>query len=99
MATTLMNDRIPCRYRIAKYVEDEVRDEPINVGVILQSNRDYRTIFKFITEYSNSKLKNMSNEDIVLFKEISSNIEETISSKNKEPRGTLVSDLSNEIQH
>jgi hypothetical protein len=84
MATRLMNDRIPCGYIIVRYVEDEVRDEPINVGVILQSNRDYTTFSKFITEFSNPKLKNMSGENIVLLKKIWSNIERTISSNYKE---------------
>ena len=93
MATTLMKDRIPCRYVIVKYVEDEVRDEPINVGLILQSNRDYATFSKFITEYSSSKLKNVSGENIVLLKEIWSNIERTISSKHKE-KNTLDTILS-----
>lgn len=74
-----ITDRIPCRYIVARYVEDDVRDEPINLGVILQSQRDYEVTFKFITDYSYKALATSVNVNRSLLTQILKNIENEIS--------------------
>lgn len=50
MAVTITH-REPCRYLVVKYVDDEIRNEPINIGIILQSKKDFKTSTKFVTDY------------------------------------------------
>jgi len=52
---TSMPDRIPCKYTVVKFVPDLMRDEPVNVGIILQSQVDFETRFKSIADISISK--------------------------------------------
>ncbi len=101
----------PCRYLVAKYVGDDVRDEPINIGIIIQSENNRKTISKFITNYNKIRT---GGEDVTILKEILEKIHHEISeSKDKkildkialkytgkikftEPRPTLVDDLEHE---
>lgn len=105
------NERIPCRYFVAKYIGDEIRDEPINIGVLLQSHTN-ETKFKFITHCS--KIRTASEEPTFL-KQILENIQNEISKSGEhgmldkivskyqgkvrftEPRGTLVKSLDDEL--
>ena len=42
---------VPCRYSVIKYVADEVRGEPINIGVLIQNRKNLETHCKFITRF------------------------------------------------
>ncbi|MCH7648862.1 MAG: DUF3037 domain-containing protein [Thaumarchaeota archaeon] len=44
--------QIPCKYSIVKYVADEVRDEPINIGVVLQAKDNQFNNCQFITRFN-----------------------------------------------
>lgn len=77
------NKRIPCKYIIAKYVDDEIRDEPVNVGVIIQSQENYEILSKFVTDYRSWKLKNASAESNTLLREMLMKIKEDVSSANQ----------------
>lgn len=53
MLTT--SKKLQCRYSVVKYVPDHVRDEPVNIGVLVESvdNRHYAS--EFITRFSTIK--------------------------------------------
>jgi len=104
---------IPCKYVVAKYVGDEVRDEPINVGIILQSQENNYTTSKFISRFSKIRT---TDEEPAFLKKIVENIYDNVSvNRNKknilydlaknfeskirftEPRGTLTKDITKEI--
>jgi hypothetical protein len=78
--TVSMTERIPCRYIVARYVEDDVRDEPVNLGIIVQSQKDYETICKFITHYSYKNLCGSANIKKSLVAGIMKKIEDEVSS-------------------
>ena len=42
---------VPYRYSVIKYVADEVRGEPINIGVLIQNRKNLETHYKFITRF------------------------------------------------
>jgi len=48
MSTKTISKSIPCRYSVVKFIEDEERDEPVNIGLILQSRKDNKIFTKFI---------------------------------------------------
>jgi hypothetical protein len=72
-------EMIPCRYLVVKYVEDDIRDEPINIGIILRSQNDRKTIFKFISCYRKLGIKR---EEIVFIKKVLNKIHNKISESN-----------------
>lgn len=95
-----------------KYVDDEVRDEPINIGIILQSKKNYKIATKFFNDYhklryhvSNSALVKIILESVS--DEIAKNDEKdiltSISSKFSgklrfsDYRGTLAKNLESEL--
>lgn len=51
MQTSVLK-QIPCKYSVVKYVADEVRNEPINVGIILQDKDNQHSNCRFITRFS-----------------------------------------------
>jgi len=55
-------NRIPCKYLVVKYVEDVDRDEPINIGIILQSKKNNQIYPKFISDFHKlrSRVENTS---------------------------------------
>lgn len=77
-------NEIPCKYIVAKYVDDEIRDEPVNIGIILQSQRNFRTTMRFATETPNWKLKNVSNESNFLLREMIKKLKEYADSYEKD---------------
>ena len=104
--------REPCRYLVVKYVDDEVKDEPINIGVILQSKKDFKISSKFVTDYTklryrvgNCSMVKLILESIVdeISKSKEKNILKKIESKYtgklrfSEYRGTLAKSLDNEV--
>lgn len=44
-------EKTACQYVVARFVPDEVRDEPINIGVILQSSSDKTSAFRFLSHF------------------------------------------------
>ncbi len=111
MATSLEH-RISCKYLVARYIGDEVRNEPINIGIILQSQKDYTTSARFITKFD--KIRTASEDSEFLQHILGKIYQEMQYSKEKnvldkifkryegkirftEPRGTLAINLENEI--
>ena len=45
--------QIPCQYIVARFVPDPVRDEPINVGVVLYRPDRRQLTWKFVTRFQN----------------------------------------------
>jgi hypothetical protein len=103
--------RLPCKYCVIKYVEDQDRDEPVNIGIILQSKIDREVSSRFIDyqklkhKFENSHLVKLLLENIQ--EEISTNysddIIKKISSKYEgklkfsEFRGTLAKSFDEEL--
>lgn len=112
--TVSLAERIPCRYLVVKYVDDDTRDEPINIGIIMQSQSNNKTISKFITNYHKIRT---GGEDISILKEILDNIHNEISGSSDknilekvstkysgkirftEPRGTLARNMDVEANY
>lgn len=44
--------KLQCRYSIVKYVADHVRDEPVNIGVLVESADNRHHDSEFITGFS-----------------------------------------------
>lgn len=74
----------PCKYSIVKYVADEVRNEPINIGIILQTKDKKQNKCRFITRFS--KIRTADEEPSFLRKVI-----EKIKEENS--KETLIDDL------
>lgn len=80
MATVISN-QIPSRFSVIKYVDDIDKDEPVNIGVILQSKNDNKFSIRFANyeklyrRFGNSRLLKLIIENI---------IEETTKSKDKD---------------
>lgn len=110
--TTSLAQRIPCRYVVAKYLGDEIRGEPINIGIIIQSQKDKKSLSKFITNYHRIRT---GGEDVSILKQILEKIYQEISESSEkdildkipskyngkirftEPRGTLAENMTNEL--
>ena len=50
-----MEERTACKYVVARFVPDEIRDEPINVGIILHALPSKEVKHHFIESYSHLK--------------------------------------------
>jgi hypothetical protein len=100
MATTLIKDSIPCRYIIAKYVEDEIKDEPINVGIIIQSQKDFTIVPRFVTNYLGWKLRYASSESTALVRGILKKLEKEILSTagNRDTLDKIISKYTGKIR-
>jgi len=107
-----ITQREPCRYLVVKYVDDEVKDEPINIGIILQSKKDFKISSKFVTDYQKLRYRvgNCSMVKLILesiVDEISKSKEKDILKKIEtkytgklrfsEYRGTLAKSLDKEV--
>ncbi len=107
-----VTQREPCRYLVVKYVDDEVKDEPINMGIILQSKKDFKISSKFVTDYQKLRYRvgNCSMVKLILESisdEISRSKEKDILKKISskftgklrftEYRGTLAESLDKEV--
>lgn len=78
--TVNVTERVPCRYVVARYVDDDVRDEAINLGVIVQSQQNFDAQCKFITQYRYKSLSTTASINNDLLKEILEKIERDVSS-------------------
>jgi hypothetical protein len=76
--TLSIADRIPCKYIVARYIEDDIRNEPINLGIIVQSQEDYEVSFKFITDYRFKSIASSVTVKKSLITDILKNIENEI---------------------
>jgi len=110
MATEL-TDTIPCRYYVMKYIPDEMLNEPVNIGIILQSKKDGEFVSHFINKQQ--KTRNHLGEIATLhlmierikgqISQSNENIIETLSKNYEgrilftEPRGTLAKDIHEHV--
>lgn len=106
-----VTQRLPCKYSVVKYVEDQDRDEPVNIGIILQSKMDRKVSSRFVDyqklkyKFENSHLIKLLLENIQeeISKNYSDDIIEKISSKYEGKlkfspfRGTLAKSFDDEI--
>ena len=102
--------QIPCKYSVVKYVADDVRDEPINVGIIIQDKDNQHNNCKFITRFSRIRT---ADEEPAFLKSVIEKIKEENSKETKiddlvikytgkirlsPPRVTLADDLHKEVK-
>jgi hypothetical protein len=71
---------IPCRFVVIKYVDDLVRDEPINVAVMLQSETTGETLFHSVGTHPDWLSRNSRIEDTTMMVEILKRMEEDVNS-------------------
>jgi hypothetical protein len=105
-----VTQRLPCKYSVVKYIEDVDRDEPVNIGIILQSKIDGKTSSRFIDykklqhKFENSHLVKLLLENIQeeISRDHSDNILDKISLKYEGKlrfssfRGTLAKNFEDE---
>lgn len=88
--------QIPCRYLVAKYVGDDIRDEPINVGIILQSRNTYEIKLRFITHFA--KIRTATEEPQFL-RQVLENIQNELArSRDKNALENIVSKYHGKIR-
>lgn len=80
MSTRLLDSKIRCKYLVIKFIEDEVKDEPINVGILLQSQDSNEILSKFITNYSRLKIANLRHPSRTILEGLLNRLEDSISS-------------------
>ena len=106
-----LSERIPCRYKVVKYIDDQEKFEPVNIGIILQSKTNNKTSTKFVDyrklryRFDNAPLIKLLleniNEEIV--KDQTKEVLDQIASKYTgklqftEYRGALAKSLSQEL--
>ncbi|MGC1928096.1 MAG: DUF3037 domain-containing protein [Candidatus Nitrosopolaris sp.] len=73
--------RTPCKFVIIKYVDDLVREEPVNVGVILQTEITHDTLFRSVATYPNWLSRNSRVENTTMMLEMLKRMEEEINSE------------------
>lgn len=98
--TVSIAERIPCKYVVARYVEDEVRDEPINLGVILQSQENFVAQCKFITSFKFKSISSNARVKNTILKETLDRIEREVASHDNDERllKHLVSEFNGKIK-
>jgi len=69
----------PCRFVVIKYIDDLVRDEPVNVGIMLQSKTE--TLFWSVATHTNSGSRNPRIENTTMMLEMLKRMEEDINSE------------------
>ncbi|MHB1907755.1 MAG: DUF3037 domain-containing protein [Nitrososphaerales archaeon] len=77
MMTDTQQEPIACKYVVLKYIPDLVRDEPINIGVIVQSQRNYNIVSEFITDFKFRHLEERLDINAEFLKEVTANIRES----------------------
>lgn len=73
--------RIPCRFVVIKYADDLVRDEPVNVGIMLQSKTTHETLFRSVATHTNWGSRNSRIENTTMMLEMVKRMEEDINSE------------------
>lgn len=71
----------PCRFVVIKYVDDLVRDEPVNVGVMLQSETTHEILFRSVATHANWGSRNSRIENTTMMLEMLKRMEEDINSE------------------
>jgi len=94
LSTISIKKRIPCKYSVARYVADEVRDEPINLGIVLQSNKISDKNCRFITRFS--KIRTATEEPTFL-KKVIEKIRNDVASSEKADLNEVVSKYHGKI--
>ncbi len=64
----------PCKYTVIRYVPNIVRDEPINIGVIVQSQKTLETESMFITDFKYRHLEDRLDINPEFLKELTETI-------------------------
>lgn len=110
---TKLTNHIPCKYVVARYIVNDIRNEPVNVGIIMQSQKDYKPYSKFVESFG--RIRDTGEDSKIIgkvlakiYQEVSESNDPKILNKiyqkyNKgkiqftEPRGTLVKNPNQEL--
>jgi hypothetical protein len=99
MSSTIMNN-ISCKYLVVKYVEDDVRDEPINVGIILQPQGSYEIVSKFITQYTRYRIGDLHQSSKTILESTLSRLQDQIGhiSKDEETLDKIIVNFQGKLK-
>lgn len=91
--TSLVSD-IPCKYLVVKYVENKIKDEPMNVGIILQSQKSHEIFTKFVGDFSRIRSGHLNKPQRIILDSLIDELKDSIDMLDKNEK-TLESIVKN----